>query len=222
MPVLLTIKELQPAAPQRGLSLLRSALPRDRRFLEIAAFNGLLVAHFTLLTVTIPLWLVTRTAEKDALGVVLMKDTIGASLFQVAVSGRTSTLPAGARKYLQAGVALFLCCAVVAATGAIGAFWASVLSVVVICLLTAAELTQSAAAWQVSFALAAEERRGSYLAAFSLGESVQAIIGPVLFTGLVVAAGWRGWLAVGGLLPRGPSPTTWASRSCSRNPMLAP
>lgn len=201
VPVLLTIKELRPAAPQRGLSLLRSALPRDRRFLEIAAVNGLLVAHFTLLTVTIPLWLVTRTAApRTLLGVLLVINTIGASLFQVAISSRTSTLPRAARKYLQAGVALFLCCAVVAATGAIGAVWASVLFVAAICLLTVAELTQSAAAWQVSFALAGEERRGSYLAAFSLGESVQAIIGPVLFTWLVVAAGWGGWLAVGVLL----------------------
>lgn len=37
--------------------------------------------------------------------------------------------------------------------------------------------------------LAAEERRGSYLAAFSLGESVQTIIGPALFTRRVERAG---------------------------------
>lgn len=201
VPLLLTIKERKAAAPQRGLSLLRSALPRDRRFLQIAAANGLLVAHFTLLTVTIPLWLVTRTAApKTLLGVLLMVNTIGASMFQVAVSGRTTTLPLAARKFLQAGVALFLCCAVVAVTGATAAVWASVLLIVAICLLTAAELTQSAAGWQVSLALAPEERRGSYLAAFSLGESVQAIVGPVLLTGLVVTGGWGGWLAVGVLL----------------------
>jgi MFS family permease len=201
LPVLLTLRERQAAAPQRGLSLLRSALPRDRQLLQIAAVNGLLVAHFTLLTVTIPLWLVTRTsAPKTLLGVLLAINTIGASLFQVAVSKRTSTMPLAARKYRQAGVALLLCCAVVAATGLIGPAWASVLLVIAICLLTVAELTQSAAGWQVSFALAPAERRGSNLAAFSLGESAQTIVGPVLLTALVVAGGWVGWLAVGVLL----------------------
>lgn len=201
IPVLLGIRPLERAVPQRGLSLLRSALPRDRRFLALAGANGLLVAHFTLLTVTIPLWVVTRTAApKTLLGLLLVINTLGAGLFQVAVSRRTSTIPEAARRFLQAGGALLLCCALVAGTGGLGAGWASVLLVLAIGLLTAGELTQSAAAWQVSFALAPPERRGSYLAAFSLGESVQVIIGPVLLTGLVVAMGWAGWLAVGLLL----------------------
>lgn len=201
VPVLLTVREQEQPVTQRGLSLLRSALPRDRKFLQIAAVNGLLVAHFTLLTVTIPLWVVTRTAAPKALlGALLMINTIGASMFQVAVSGRTGTLPQAARKYLQAGAALFLCCAVVAVTGSAGPAWASVLLVLAICLLTAAELAQSAAGWQVSFALADDQRRGSYLAAFSLGESILTIIGPALLTGLMVAGGWAGWLAIGVLL----------------------
>lgn len=201
LPVLLTLKGSQPAAPQRGLALLRSALPRDRPLLRIAAVNGLLVAHFTLLTVTIPLWVVTRTAApKTLLGVLLAINTIGASLFQVPVSRRTSTLRIAARKYLFAGAALLLCCVVVAVTGTLGAVSASVFLVVAISLLTAAELTQSAAGWQVSFALAEPERRGSSFAAFSLGESAQTVIGPALLTALVVAGGWAGWLAVGTLL----------------------
>lgn len=201
LPVLLTIRQRSTTAQRRGASLVWSAMPRDRRFLELAGVNGLLVAHYTLLTITIPLWLVTRTAApRTMLGVLLVINTIGASLFQVAVTGRTNTLPLAARKYLQAGLALFLCCAAVAVTAASGAVTASLLLVTAICLLTAAELTQSAAAWQVSFTLSAEERRGSYLAAFSLGETVQTIIGPALLTGLVVAGGWGGWLAVGVLL----------------------
>lgn len=201
VPVLLTIRERVAAAPPRGLSLLRSALPRDRRFLQIAAANGLLVAHFTLLTVTIPLWVVTRTAApKTLLGVLLVINTVGISVFQVAVSGRTGTLPLASRRFLQAGVALFACCAVVATTDVTGAVWASVLLVVAISLLTAAELTQSAAGWQVSFTLASGERRGSYLAAFSLGESLQTLAGPALLTWLVISGGRAGWLVVGGLL----------------------
>lgn len=222
LPVLLTIKQRQIAAPPRSRSLLRR-LPRDRRFLQIAAVNGVLVAHYTLLTVTIPLWVVTRTAApKTMLGVLLMVNTIGASMFQVAVTGRADTLPRAARKFLQAGVALFLCCAAVAVTGALGAAWASVLLVLAISLLTAGELTQSAAGWQVSFALTEEERRGSYLAAFSLGETVQTIIGPALLTGLVVAGGWVGWLAIGGLLLAAGATGRQLTESATRRMSLEP
>lgn len=222
LPVLLTIKQREIAAPPRRRSLLQR-LPRDRRFLQIAAVNGLLVAHYTLLTVTIPLWVVTRTAApKTMLGVLLMVNTIGASMFQVAVTGRADTLPRAARKFLQAGVALFLCCAAVAVTGALGAAWASVLLVLAISLLTAGELTQSAAGWQVSFALTEEERRGSYLAAFSLGETVQTIIGPVLLTGLVVAGGWAGWLAIGGLLLAAGATGRQLTESATRRMSLEP
>jgi MFS family permease len=201
VPVVRTIPSTEPAAGQRAFALLRSALPKDWRFLRLAIVNGALVAHFTLLTVTIPLWLVTRTtAPKTLLGAMLMINTIGASTCQVTVSATTGDVRAAAARFRQAGLALALCCCVVAVTGSTSAVIASALLVLAIVLLTVAELTQSAAGWQVSFALSAEGRSGSYLAAFNLGESVQTVLGPVVLTWLVVTGGWIGWLAVAAML----------------------
>jgi dipeptide/tripeptide permease len=63
--------------------------------------------------------------------------------------------------------------------------------------LTAGELFQSAGAWSLSFLLAPMRSRTEYLATFSLGTSLQLVIGPALVSVAVVDNGALGWLALG-------------------------
>ena len=163
----------------------RLAVLRDRRYLVLTGLNGALMMHITLLTIGIPLWLVTATEAPVALvAPLIVVNTVGAVLFQVRVSARATSVPRGARCLRTAGVALGCCCVLLAALVA----------------LTYAELVQSAGSWAISLGLADEENRGVYLSTFSLGETAQTILGPVLVTALIGYAGGLGWLLLGAAL----------------------
>jgi Na+/melibiose symporter-like transporter len=66
-------------------------------------------------------------------------------------------------------------------------------------MLIVTEVLQGAAtsAWTLSFAIAPPENRNVYLAAFSAGRSLSRAAGPLLMTGVVLALGEAGWIALG-------------------------
>ena len=64
-------------------------------------------------------------------------------------------------------------------------------------LLTFAELLQVGASWTLSFDLAPEEARSAYLVLFNASRTVaNRVAGPVLMTGVVLALGTAGWIAL--------------------------
>lgn len=65
-----------------------------------------------------------------------------------------------------------------------------------IVVLTVGETTQVGSAWTLSFAIAPPDNRGTYLAAFSVGRALSRAIGPLLMTGMVLALGQSGWIAL--------------------------
>ncbi len=67
-------------------------------------------------------------------------------------------------------------------------------------LLSVAEVMQSASAWGLAFGLAPKHAEGEYLGAFDLHVATQNIAGPALFSGLVISAGFWGWIAIAGLM----------------------
>jgi hypothetical protein len=112
----------------------------------------------------------------------LTKDELSKTGVNVAtplrVSRRAVSVPSAARLQFEAGVLLALSCLVTAAAIGLGVVPAVVTLVLGVLLLTAGELRQSAASWQLSFALAPESERGRYLAVFSLGKAVDRLSGP--------------------------------------------
>jgi MFS family permease len=62
--------------------------------------------------------------------------------------------------------------------------------------LTFGEICQVGSAWTLSFAIAPPADRNAYLAAFSLGRAFSRSIGPLLMTGVVLAIGEAGWIAL--------------------------
>jgi MFS family permease len=62
--------------------------------------------------------------------------------------------------------------------------------------LTIGEIGQVGSAWTLSFAIAPPENRNVYLATFSMGRSFSRAIGPLLMTGVVLALGEAGWIAL--------------------------
>ncbi|ANP53484.1 MFS family permease [Streptomyces griseochromogenes] len=189
-----------PAPPSEGGVLKALAGVRDLPYLGLAGLNSVLILHMTLLSVGIPLWVVSGTdAPVGVVAVLTTVNTLMAVTLQVPLSRRAED-EAGARRCLVgAGVALAVCCAALAAAGTVGRWPAVALLVVAMAGMTFGEMLQSAGAWELSYRHAPGERRAEYLSVFNLGFSVQEIAGPVLFTGVVIALGGWGWLALGAL-----------------------
>ena len=112
---------------------------------------------------------------------------------QVPLAGLIRSARAAASAFTVAAVALVGCCLAMPLAATLDATGASIVAIAAVLALTLAELTQSAGAWEISFRLAPADRRGHYLSMFSLGQTAQTMVGPVLLTAVVFALGTLGW-----------------------------
>jgi uncharacterized protein involved in propanediol utilization/MFS family permease len=177
----------------------RSQPLRDRRYLALTAVNGVLTLHMSLLSVGLPLWLVEHTSGPVTLvPALLVVNTVLAVVLQVPVAGRVRSSRDAARALALAGAGIAACCLALALAPRVDGVAVVAVALAAMLGLTAAELTQAAAGWDLSFRLAPESRRGHYLGVFSLGVTAQTIVGPLLLTGVVFACGGWGWAALAG------------------------
>lgn len=170
---------------------------RDPRYLMLAASNGVLFLHTVVLSVGLPLWIATRTqAPAAVVGGVVALNTALAITLGVRLSRGGDGLRAGAARHNRSGWCLAACCALVALSGELGSAGATVVLVAATVTLTLGELWQSAGGWGVSYALAPEGQRNTYLTIYYLGEPLASMAGPALLTMAVITAGGAGWLAL--------------------------
>ncbi|MGW5210588.1 MFS transporter [Streptomyces sp. NPDC004051] len=180
----------------RGLLAALASL-RDLPYLRLAALNTVLVLHMSLLSVGIPLWVVSRTdAPVGLVAVLTAVNTVMAVLLQVPMSRPAETEPGAVRCFFRAGLALGVSCLGLAWAGEADRWTAVAVLVASMVAMTFGEILQSAGAWELSYRHAPDDRRTEYLAVFNLGFSAQQIAGPVLFTGVVIALGAWGWAAL--------------------------
>jgi hypothetical protein len=195
-----------PEAP--GPDVPGSAAPRQSkwRYLPISAMNGVLVMHTTVLFVAIPLWIsADRSIPPEVVSAVIAINTVLTAAGQVWWTRFARGVPQAAWAGAAAGAALAGCALVMSVTAMVGPVAAISLTCLAAVLLTIAENLQASAAWEISFALAPADARGSHLAVFGLGQSGRDIGGPSLVTAAVTGLGPPGWgllaalFALGGL-----------------------
>ncbi|WP_375424616.1 MFS transporter [uncultured Friedmanniella sp.] len=190
--VVSTIPAASPAASPGGAGL-RTVLT-DARFLRMSCAQAFLSLHGAVLTVTLPLWIATRTEAPTVTVAVLTTGTmVGAVALQVWVSARTDRPGGSARAARQAGVALAAACLVLGPSGSTGPVAAVVLLMLGGALRLAGELLQSASGWAMSFNASPPGMAASYQALYSTAFSGAAIAGPLISTAIVLAYGWSGW-----------------------------
>lgn len=192
-------RELPRGVTRRERAASVGALPwRDVRFLSLALLNGVLFLHVAILSVALPLWIVTRTSAPEAIvGVALFINTILAVTLQVRLSRGGDDLGHAGRLQRRAGVALAVFCGLAAASIGLGPGPATAVILLAAVALTLGELWQSAGGWGVSFQLSPVERRNYYLGLYNLGAGGFAVLGPGLLTVAVVGSGPAGWLVLG-------------------------
>ncbi|MEU6312923.1 MFS transporter [Streptomyces sp. NPDC047014] len=171
---------------------------RDRGYLRFVLLDVPLHLDDSLLAIGIPLWLVGRTEAPHALiPAFLVVNTVLVVLLQLTVSTRVDTPRQAAGAVVLYGLTTLACCALLAVSGAGGPWAASAALLAAAVLATGAELLRSVSSWELAVSLAPAQARASYLGVAGMAQSVQKSAGPPLLTGVVMAAGPAGWLALG-------------------------
>jgi MFS family permease len=171
---------------------------RDRRYLAVTGLNALMVTHFGLTSVGVPLWVVTHTrAPAVTISALLVLNTVLVALFQVAATRGTHQVRGAARAVVRAGGLLVVACALYAGSAAGGAVLAVGLLVLAATAHAAAETLGEAGSWGLAFELADARRAGAYQGVSQTGYAIGTMIAPALVTATAIEHGTLGWTALG-------------------------
>ncbi|WP_305788044.1 MFS transporter [Symbioplanes lichenis] len=184
-----------PAVGSRWIAL------RDRPYLALAVLDGILSIQFRVLTVAIPLWIVTVTrAPGWTVAAVVVLNTAVVVLFQVRVGRGIDTPVRGGRAMRRSGVMFFLACVVVSWAAGVPSWAAAALLLIGVAVHSVGELWHAAGGFELSNVLAPRHATGQYLGVFGIGMGLAESVGPFLLTSLCIAWGRPGWYVVGALL----------------------
>jgi MFS family permease len=172
---------------------------RNIPFLAVTVVYGLLMLSAILLGVGMPLWIVQNTdAPPWAAGFVTFINTVMVVALQIHMS-KGSERPRRARLMMVAGGLLAAVAAALAPLSVVEGQWSALAAcVLVVVVMTVAELYISAGSMGLALVHTPADRRPVYLATYNLGFAAATVVGPPLVT-IGLAAGTRAWLAWAGL-----------------------
>jgi len=167
------------------------------RYLALTFLNGVLYLNAVILTVGLPLWVVTATKAPPALlGSIVVANTLLAVVLQLRLSRGVEGVRSAAARQVRAGICLAVCCLLVAWTAGTGSVATVVLVLLAVAALTAGEVYQAVGGWGLSFELSPEAGRGYFLSVYNLGTTGAMILGPWLLTSVVLPRGRAGWVGL--------------------------
>lgn len=174
----------------------RLAAVRDRPFMFAAACNGVLCLHLTVLTSGISLWVVAEGLQPAAVAAVaLAANTVLCVVLQIPLGRAVRDARTTARYAKAAAGALAVGGVLLAATAGGSPVVVTVLVLLAVVALSLGEIWQSTTAWYVANEMSPAGQEGQYIAAFSLGNSFQMVVGPLLIGAVLVPLGPAGWIA---------------------------
>ncbi|GIL26490.1 MFS transporter [Actinocatenispora comari] len=186
----------QPDAP-RGRRL--GALG-DPAFLAVTALNGVLAIQFSLIDVTVPLWVVGHThAPAAVVSAIMITNTVLIVLFQVRATRNIADPAPAARVARRAGLLLAAACAVYGLAHGVGPLPAVLILLAATVLQAVAEMLSSAAGWALSYELADPAAPGAYQGLYNTGFAAASMLAPALTTNTAIRFGLGGWLVLGAL-----------------------
>jgi hypothetical protein len=173
----------------------------DRRYLAVAALNGVITMQFGLLTVGMPLWVTRHTpAPAATVALLLVLNTTLVALLQVRAARRVTDVPAAGRAVLGATLLLLLACLLYAAAGSAGGpVVAAAVLVLAVLAHSGGEIISEAGGWELSFELADPHNAGAYQGVSQTGFAVGGMLAPAVVTATAISHGPPGWLLLGGL-----------------------
>jgi len=183
------------ATPRRRLGALT-----DPAFVAITALNGVLAIQFSLIDVTVPLWVVGHTrAPAAVVSAVMITNTVLIVLFQVRATRRISEPAPAARVARRAGLILAAACVGYGLAHGMGPLPAVAVLLGATVLQAIAEMLSSAAGWALSYELADPSAPGAYQGLYNTGFAAAGMLAPALTTNTAIRFGLPGWILLGAL-----------------------
>ena len=179
----------------------RTSVLRNRGYVAMSFFDGILSTNQVLLNVVIPLWLVQETdAPRVLLAWLFGTNTVLAVLLQVPASRGSETVNGALRAArISTGFMVLSCFIVMVTHDTIG--WVTIMLVWLgHVTVTGAELFQSAGHWGFTSELSEPDRRAEYQGATHVGGTLGGVWAPALFTFLAMSWGTTGWLVIGAIV----------------------
>jgi hypothetical protein len=195
----------------------RTSVLRNRGYLAMSFFDGILSTNQVLLNVVIPLWLVQETdAPRVLLAWLFGTNTVLAVLLQVPASRGSETVNGALRAArISTGFMVLSCFVVMVTHDTIG--WVTITLVwfghVTV---TGAELFQSAGHWGLTSELSEADRRAEYQGATHVGGTLGSVWAPALFTYLAMSWGTTGWMIIAAIVMVGGIGIHPAARAAER------
>lgn len=194
---------------------------RDHPYLALTALDGIMAAQFKVLTVAIPLWLITFThAPRWLISATMLTNTVIVIAFQVRAGRNVDTPTAAAHAYRRAGTAFLASCALLSLSAGAPTWTAITLIMSAVVIHTIGELWHVAGGFEISFAFAPDHATGQYLGVFSMGAGLAEALGPTLLISLCITWGRPGWYVLGALFAvtglATPAAVRWAERHKTR------
>ncbi|HET9172652.1 MAG TPA: MFS transporter [Actinospica sp.] len=187
---------------------------RDPGYLAFVFLDIFMTTDDPILSVGLPLWLITRTSAPHALiPAFLALNTVLVVVLQMRISAATKGPLDATTAVARYGFILLATCVCIAAAPEFGTLFASLALLLATGLQTLAELMRSVSSWELAVALAPNDARPAYLGVAGMSQSIQKSAGPLLLTSVVMVAGPVGWLALGGAVA---GISALQSRSCRR------
>jgi MFS family permease len=208
----LPVVPIVPAAPRPAST--RPPL-RDRRYLAVAALNGVITIQFGVLTVGMPLWVIGHTrAPAATVALLLVLNTALVALCQVRVTRRIADVPSAGRAIFRAVVLLLMACLLYAAAPSGNAPVAACVLASAVVAHSFGEILSEAGGWQLAFDLADPREAGAYQGISQTGFAIGTALAPATVTGTAIAHGTAGWILLGVLfLAAGTATATIVSRA---------
>lgn len=194
-----------PTSVQRGIKLpLRRvvAAAADWRFVLLALVTNSTSAVFFLLSVAIPLIVAgSEGISNSILTWILILNTAMVVLLQMPLGGKVTTVRRARIALLLCGTLLGLTCLLLGTSMKFGAGTVGIVLIVsATVILTLAEIAQAGASWEISYALAPEEQRTTYLALWGMSFTFYDMFAPVVLTSVVLPHAFTGFGGLGMVL----------------------
>jgi MFS family permease len=170
---------------------------RNRGWLGVSFFSGILWTNQTLLNVVIPLWLVQRTdAPHWILAWLFGTNTVLCIFLPQFTAKGVNTITDALRRARWATGFFVASCLITMATHSVAAFWAALLVWLGHVTVTGAELAIGSGSWAFQAKLMDPERRGEYTGAQEVAKTMGQWWAPAAYTWLAMTQGDIGWMVI--------------------------
>ena len=176
----------------------RLAALRDRPYLALAVTSGILAFQYDVISLVLPLWLVSHTAaHRWWLSVLLVVNTGIVVLLQVRAARGVAGARSGAAALRRAGLLFLAGCVVVGASHGLPVYAAECLLLLGVLIFSFGEIGMAAGSFEVGYGLAPEHAQGQYQGAFNLAVGLVRAASPIVLSTLCLRLGQPGWLLLG-------------------------